>query len=96
MRLLLGEAQVPEGIQSAKVQLAGFEKIKDLEPGFSREVTIHVNERSLSYWNANQDDLTEREDGTKDKWTLAQGSRTIYVGSASDQLMLSAEADVQP
>ncbi|MBR2257526.1 MAG: glycoside hydrolase family 3 C-terminal domain-containing protein [Blautia sp.] len=95
-QVYLGEAQVPEGIQSAKVQLAGFEKIKDLEPGSSREVTIHVNERSLSYWNANQDDLTEREDGTKDKWTLAQGSRTIYVGSASDQLMLSAEADVQP
>ena len=29
-------------------KLAGFEKVRDLEPGESRQVTIHVNERSMS------------------------------------------------
>lgn len=93
-QVYLGEAVVPEGIQSAKVQLAGFEKIRDIEPGESREVTIHVSQRSLSYWNSNQEELTEREDGTKDKWTVAEGARTIYVGAASDNLILNAEVEV--
>ena len=93
-QVYLGEAQLPEGLQSAKVQLAAFEKVRDLEPGESREVTLHVNERSLSYWNSDQEELTEREDGTKDKWTVATGARTIYVGAASDNLPLSAEVEV--
>lgn len=93
-QVYLGEAQLPEGLQSAKVQLAGFEKVRDIEPGESREVTIHVSERALSYWNSNQEELTEREDGTKDKWTLATGARTIYVGAASDNLILNAEIEV--
>ncbi len=57
-------------------------------------MTIHVNERSLSYWNSNQAELTEREDGTKDKWTVAAGTRTLYVGAASDNLILSADIEV--
>ncbi len=93
-QLYLGEAQLPEGLQSAKVQLAGYEKVRDLVPCESREVTLHVSERALSYWNANQEELTEREDGTKGKWTVATGARTIYVGAASDDLILSAEVEV--
>lgn len=53
-----------------------------------------MNERSLSYWNSNQAELTEREDGTKDKWTVAAGTRTLYVGAASDNLILSADIEV--
>ena len=48
----------------------------------------------LSYWNSNQAELTEREDGTKDKWTVAAGTRTLYVGAASDNLILSADIEV--
>ena len=93
-QVYLGEAAVPEGIQSAKVQLAGYEKLHDIEPGESREVSIHIPERALSYWNSNQEELTEREDGTKDKWTVAEGARAIYVGAASDNLILNAEIEV--
>lgn len=94
-QIYLGQAEVPEGIQSSLYTLAGYQKVKDIQPGETREVTIHVSERSLSYWNSNQTELNEREDGTKDKWTVATGTRTIYVGAASDNLILQAEVDVE-
>lgn len=94
-QVYLGEAQVPEGIQTSKYALAGYEKVKDLEPGESREVTIHVSERSLSYWNSNQEALNVNSDGTKDKWTVAEGKRTIYVGAASDNLLMHADVQVK-
>ena len=88
-QLYLGEAKnLPEGIQSAPVQLAGFQKTATLEPGASETVTIHVSQRSLSYWNQNLEDVL-------DKWTIAEGERTIYVGNASDNLILQEEVDVQ-
>ncbi len=93
-QVYLGEAEVPEGIQMAKYQLCGYEKMKDMEPGESRTVTIHVDERSLSYWNTDGEEI-EREDGTKDKWTVAEGTRTIYVGAASDNLILKSEITVE-
>jgi hypothetical protein len=92
--LYLGEAEVPDGIQSSVYTLAGYQKVKDIQPGETREVTIHVTERSLSYWNSNLDELIEREDGTKDKWTVATGTRTIYVGASSDNLILQQDVDV--
>lgn len=94
-QVYLGEANVPEGIQTSKYALAGYEKVKDIQPGESREVTIHVSERSLSYWNSNQEELNVNEDGTKDKWTVAEGARTIYVGASSDNLLMQEEVQVE-
>ena len=34
-------------------------------------------------------------DGTKDKWTVAEGSRAIYVGAASDDLSLNTTVEVK-
>lgn len=93
-QVYLGEAKVPEGVQMAKYQLCGYEKIKDMEPGESRTVTIHVDERSLSYWYTDGEEV-EREDGTKDKWTVAEGTRKIYVGAASDDLILESDLNVE-
>lgn len=94
-QVYLGQAEVPAGLQSSPIALAGFEKVKDIEPGETREVTIHVGERQLSYWNTNLRELNVREDGTSDKWTVATGTRMIYVGSSSDNLLLEGEIDVQ-
>ncbi|WP_295616821.1 glycoside hydrolase family 3 N-terminal domain-containing protein, partial [uncultured Intestinimonas sp.] len=101
VQLYLGQADMsalPEGIQSAELQLAGYERVKDLQPGESREVTLHVDQRSLSYWNStlSDDELIEFPDGTKGKWTVAEGERTIYVGSSSDtdDLVLQETVDV--
>lgn len=93
-QVYLGEVEVPEGVQMAKYQLCGYEKIKDMEPGESRTVTVHVDERSLSYWYTDGEEI-EREDGTKDKWTVAEGTRKIYVGAASDNLLLESDITVE-
>ena len=89
VQLYLGQADMsnlPEGIQSAELQLAGYERVKDLQPGERRTVTLHVTQRSLSFWNStlSDDELIQFPDGTKGKWTVAEGERTIYVGSSSD------------
>lgn len=93
-QVYLGEVEVPEGVQMAKYQLCGYERIEDLQPDESRTVTVHVDERALSYWNTDGE-LREQEDGTKDKWTVAEGERTIYVGAASDNLLLQEDIKVQ-
>lgn len=92
-QVYLGEVEVPEGVQMAKYQLCGYEKLEDMEPGESRTVTVHVDERALSYWYTDGEAI-EREDGTSDKWTLAEGSRKIYVGASSDNLLMEQEIQV--
>lgn len=94
-QVYLGEADVPEGIMSAEIQLCGFDRTEVLQPGESQTITIQVSERSLSYWNTLQTEYNENEDGTKDKWTVATGTRTIYVGTASDHLTLSEDITVE-
>lgn len=95
-QIYLGAAKnLPAGIQTSKYQLAGYQKVKNLKPGESRKVTIHVSERSLSYWNSNQETLNVNSDGTKDKWTVAEGERTIYVGAASDDLKMNKTVKVE-
>ena len=47
-----------------------------------------MSQRSLSYWNQNLEDVL-------DKWTIAEGERTIYVGNASDNLILEEKVDVK-
>ena len=77
-----------DGVQQAKYQLAGFDHTDILEPGESTEVIIHISQRSLSYWDTSisDDEMYERADGTKDKYTLIQGERTLYIAESSDQL----------
>ena len=88
-QLYMGKASnLPEGIQSAPVQLAGFHKTDLLQPGQSETVTIHVDQRALSYWNQTLTDVL-------DKWTVAEGKRTIYVGAASNDLILQEDVDVK-
>ena len=94
VRLYLGAAEVPDGVQMAEKQLAGFARIEDLQPGESREVTISISQRSLSYWNTNSEYVT-RADGTKDKWTVAEGERAILVGASADNLPLEATVNVK-
>ena len=92
-QVYLGEGEVPEGVQMAKLQLAGYEKVKDLAPGESRIVTVHVGERSLSYWNTDSEGISNERGGI-DKWTLCTGSRMLYVGEASNSLLLEAEVTI--
>lgn len=77
-----------DGVQQAKYQLVGFDHTDEIEPGESVEVTIHINQRAFSYWDTgiSDEEMYERADGTKDKYTLITGERTLYLAQSSDQL----------
>lgn len=93
-QVYLGAAQVPSGVQMANEQLAGFARVENLEPGESKQVTVTVNQRSLSYWDTNSQLIT-RADGTQDKWKVATGERKVMIGSASDDIRLEDNINVK-
>jgi len=92
-QVYLGDCQVPEHIMMAKKQLCGFARIENIVPGESRNVEIEIPERSFCYWDP-KNELVTREDGTKDKWVKTTGSRKIYVGTSSENLMLEGIIEV--
>lgn len=94
VQVYIGAAQnVPEHVQQAEKQLCAFARVEDIEPGESKTVTMTINERMLSYWDSELE-LTQREDGTKDKWVLAEGEREIMAGPSSDNLMLTTTVSI--
>jgi beta-glucosidase len=70
--------QRPEGVQFAVRTLAAFDRVT-LRPGESKEVTMHVQPRSLDYWSI-----------AENRWIRA-GARRVSVGSSSRDLKLSAK-----
>ena len=65
------------------LQLAGFDRVT-LEPGERTRVTIAVDERQLSVWDAR-----------RDRWVEATGKRPVTVGSASDDVRLTGSVRVR-
>jgi hypothetical protein len=62
----------PAGVQFAVRALAQFDRVS-LAPGETKAISMHVAPRQLSYWS----EATQR-------WVLATGTRTVYVGDADD------------
>lgn len=93
VQVYLGEANVPDYAQSPKKQLAAFLRVEDLHPGENRAVTLHVGLRALSYWDTRAP-LTERSDGTKDKWVLARGARDVMIGASSEDIRFTAKVEI--
>jgi beta-glucosidase len=75
-------AQLPAGAQFAVRSLAGYERVY-VPGGASRTITIHVPERSLEYWS------------TSSGWTVASGSRPVYVGASSRDIRLEGGVSVK-
>ena len=94
VQVYLGKAEVPEYIQMAEKQLAGYERVKGIAPGETRHVRILIDEAMLSYWNP-AEVLRTRADGTKDKWVRALGCRKVYVGASSRDIRLEGEICVK-
>lgn len=63
-------------------ELRGFEKVR-LEPGETRTVSIPLDSRAFSYWETRIGD-----------WYAEKGSYTVYVGTSSRNLPLTAEVTV--
>jgi beta-glucosidase len=60
-------------------ELKGFEKVR-LAPGETKHVTINLDARAFSYWDA-----------TAHKWTIDSGKFVIRVGNSSENTPLHAE-----
>jgi beta-glucosidase len=63
-------------VEFAPKSLAGFARI-ELAPGQSRQVSIHIDARALSYWST-----------ATHAWAMPKGSREIYLGSSSRDIRL--------
>lgn len=93
VQVYLGEARVPDHIQSPKQQLAGFARLENLAPGERRTCTIFVPGRMLSYWDP-RSPLMEREDGTRDKWVRALGPRAVMIGRSAEEIWARTEVQI--
>ncbi|MFF3706802.1 beta-glucosidase family protein [Streptomyces phaeochromogenes] len=69
-------------VDQAERVLGGYQRLA-LKAGESRRVTVHVDERTLSSWDA------ERHG-----WVLGTGRRTVWVGASAGELRLSGRAQV--
>ena len=62
--------------------------MEGIAPGQTKTAEMTVEKRMLSYWD-DSIELTERADGTRDKWIVADGTRTLMAGGSSDALTLT-------
>jgi beta-glucosidase len=84
-QVYLGAPKIPPtGAQFAVRALAGFKRVS-LQPGESRELSIHLEPRRFEYWAT--------ADG---KWHTASGERMISVGPTSRDLRLETSFTEQP
>ena len=79
-QVYLGPVANPPAPMTMK-SLAGFRRI-ELAAGESRDVTVHVDGRALSYWSE-----------TTHGWRRAPGIRPVLVGSSSRDIRLSATVE---
>ena len=94
VQLYLGKAEVPAYIQIAEKQLVGYVRLKDLQPGETREVEMTIDPKMLCYWDPAML-LQPRGDGTADKWVRALGTREILVGASSADIRLTGSITVE-
>jgi beta-glucosidase len=75
-------SQLPASIQQAVHRLVQFQRV-DLAPGQFEDLTLHVSPHWLSSWSS-----------ATQQWALGTGPRTVYVGSSSRDLPLTATVTV--
>ena len=92
-QVYIGKGAVPPYMQIAEKQLIGFARVKDIQPGESRQVSILIDLRMLMSWDPAQT-LRVREDGTKDKWVRVTGPREFLIGASSQDIRLRVKVDI--
>jgi beta-glucosidase len=73
---------LPAAIETEPKKLAGFARVT-LAPGEQRDLTVRVDRRSLSHWDA-----------TANRWVSRRGEVPVYVGSSSRDLRLTGHIRV--
>ena len=92
-QVYLGRGQVPAYMQMAEKQLIGFARVKNVQPGEIREVSLRIDPKMLMSWDPAQTPVL-RENGTKDKWVRVTGEREFMVGASSRDIRLRRKVDV--
>ncbi|KAL0071632.1 hypothetical protein AAF712_001489 [Marasmius tenuissimus] len=77
-----------KGITHPKMQLRGFVKVKDLQPGESREVGVLLDKYAVSYWEV--DPYSNSSIG-KGVWRVEDGEYGIHVGASYDRIVLEGK-----
>ncbi|MFU8854900.1 glycoside hydrolase family 3 C-terminal domain-containing protein [Micromonospora sp. SL1-18] len=72
----------PQQAGEPPIQLKRFQKVA-LEPGQTRHLTFHLDQRAFSIWHTDAQ-----------AWTTVKGSYTVRVGDSSANLPLQAPVDV--
>jgi beta-glucosidase len=67
-------------VPMASQSLAAFARVT-LAPGEAKTITLHINPRAWSYWSASH-------------WAITPGRRSVFVGSSSRDIRLTAETTV--
>jgi beta-glucosidase len=67
---------VPSGVQQPVTKLVQFDRVQ-LAPGQSRDLTVHVDRRALSYWSS-----------AEQTWIVPVGIRQVFIGTSSRSLEL--------
>ncbi|KAL4246517.1 glycosyl hydrolase 3 family protein [Abortiporus biennis] len=67
-------------LTTPNLQLRGFTKVKDLQPGESRTASIELDKYAVSYW-----------DVTKDAWRAEAGRYGVSIGKSSEDIILQGE-----
>lgn len=78
----------------AEKQLAGYVRLRAVQPGESREAVMTVDPQMLCCWDPAML-LRERGDGTKDKWVRAVGQREIMIGASSRDIRLTGTIQIK-
>jgi hypothetical protein len=77
-------ADAPAGVQFAVRSLAQFDRV-ELAPSEAKQVTLHVDSRTFSYWS-----------DENQQWVLDAGGRSLWVGDADAPGSLPLHATLAP
>lgn len=72
------------GLTQPPLQLRGFTKVHDVQPGASRKVFIELDKYAFSYW-----------DESKSAWRVARGEYKLHVGFNCDHVVGTEEFEIK-
>ncbi|KAF9264923.1 glycoside hydrolase family 3 protein [Marasmius fiardii PR-910] len=81
-----------KGITHPKMQLRGFAKAKDLQPGESRKIELSLDKYAVAYWDSHN--FSESSIG-KGVWKVEEGEYGVHVGFACNKIKLERKIQVE-
>ncbi|GJE97941.1 glycoside hydrolase family 3 protein [Phanerochaete sordida] len=72
------------GLTTPTLQLRGFTKVKDLQPGHSKTASVHLDKYAVSYW-----------DTRRSAWVAKAGKYGVAVGKSSEDIVLNGAFELK-